>query len=82
MRQYQQNIVKPMSLTAISGGAAAPTPENIKSAAPQRVTPSASGDGKPSAGLPAPTPHANRVGVAAYLSVMNPVPAASVHAEA
>jgi hypothetical protein len=32
--------------------------------------------------LPAPTPHANRVGVAAYMSIMNPAPSASVRVEA
>lgn len=32
--------------------------------------------------LPAPTPHANRVGVAAYVSIMNPAPSASLRVEA
>ena len=31
---------------------------------------------------PAPTVHANRVGVAAYLSIMNPAPAISMQTEA
>ena len=79
-----------MSLTAISGGGAASVPENTKpeytkSIGQQRMMQSAVqsvDETASSKGLPAPMPHANRAGVAAYLSVMNPVPTTSMHTEA
>jgi len=71
-----------MSLTAMSGGANASVPENARMTGAQRATLPPSGEPASSIGLPAPMPHANRVGVAAYLAVMNPAPAASMRTEA
>ncbi len=46
------------------------------------MTPTATDEATSAKGLPAPMPHAGRVGVAAYLAVMSPAPAASMHTEA
>ncbi|HEX8955160.1 MAG TPA: hypothetical protein VF798_02735 [Burkholderiaceae bacterium] len=70
-----------MSLNAIIGRAAA-APESAKAVTTPRMPAPEPGAATAASSLLAPTSHANRVGVAAYLSVLNPPPSASMHAEA
>ncbi|HEX7641656.1 MAG TPA: hypothetical protein VF472_05520 [Burkholderiaceae bacterium] len=70
-----------MSINAIIGGAAA-APESPKAVAMPRTSGPDAEAATVSTGLLAPTSHASRMGVAAYLSVLNPPPSASMHTEA